>query len=366
LGFLIYSKYSSKSPTVAVTPTATTTPAVDHTVSTTTPSVPASGIVQLSSDQVVSPALFYNGSGITYFDNQGNLYQAALQASGNGLILSGKKKLNIPVKPNIEKILWPQKGNDFIAQIADGSGKITWSYFNSTTGVYTDLPPQIESIDWMPNGTQIVYVWLDANNKASLSLANPDASNHKAIGDMWQTDNIIHVSPDGSQILFYETNNSSADNSINSVTLDGKVWKGLVKNGQNSGVLWSPDGQKFLFNKKDPSTQTYQLWVYNLTSGEAENLGLATTVEKAVWDSSSQAVYAAVPTSGTPGPNIVTADNFYRLDTSSLAKKQLSTDNSSSYDGRDLFLNSTGDKLFFKNAQNGGLYYIDLSAQAQP
>lgn len=368
LGFLIYSKYSSKNSgnSTGTSSSATTTPQTDQTVGTTTPNTPTSTIVQLSSDLVVSPALFYNGAGITYFDNQGNLYQAALQTSGSQIILSGKKKLAIPTKPNIVKILWPQKGNDFIAQITDSSGKTSWSYFNSSAGNYVDLPSQIESLDWMPNGTQIVYVWLDSNNKASLSLANPDSTNYKKIADMWENDNRIHVSPDGTQILYYETNNTGTDNAINSVTTDGKIWKGLVKTGQNSGVLWSPDGQKFLFNKKDPSTLANQLWVYNLTSGETKNLGLTTSVDKAVWDSSSNTVYAAVPNSGTSSQNTFTNDSFYSLGIVSLEKKQYDSGSSSSIDGRNLFLNSTGDKLFFKNAQNGGLYYIDLSSQAQP
>jgi Tol biopolymer transport system component len=143
------------------------------------------------------------------------------------------------------------------------------------------------------------------------------------------------------------------------VTSDGKLWRGLVKNGQNSGVLWSPDGQKFLFGKKDPVTQNYQLWVYNLTSGEIKNLGLFTTVDKAVWDKDSNVIYAAVPTSGAAGSTL-TVDSFYRMDTATLDKKQYAS-SGASIDGRDLFLNATSDKLFFRNAQDGGLYYLDLT-----
>jgi hypothetical protein len=204
-----------------------------------------------------------------------------------------------------------------------------------------------------------MYVWLD-NNKASLSLANPDSSGHVTLAAMWETDDEIHVSPDGSQVLYYETQNSAVNNFINSVTADGKLWKGLVKNGLNYGVLWSPDSQKFLFAKKDPTSNQYQLWFYNLTSGEVKNLGLFTTINKVVWDKDSNMVYASVPTSGSIADNILTTDTIYRINTSTLDKKQYST-GGTAIDGRDLFLNSTDDKLMFRNAQDGSLYYLDLT-----
>lgn len=358
LGFLIYSKYAGSKPsTPSVTNNATSTnTSVTQNIASTTP--PAFNIVQLTSDQVVSPALFFNGTGISYFDHQGNLYQATLQNNNGQMSLASKKQLDIPLKPGITKILWPAKGNDFIAQFTDATGKNTWSYFNSNTGSYTNLPGQVESVDWMPTGDKIMYVWL-SNNKATLNLANPDATNYQKLADMWETDDQLHVSPLGDQALFFETQNTAANNFINSVTADGKLWKGLVKNGQNFGVLWSPDGQKFLFGKKDPVTQNYQLWAYNLTSGEIKNLGLFTTPDKAVWDSGSNIIYAAVPASGAAGSGL-TVDSFYRMNIGTLDKKQYAS-SGASLDGRDLFLNATGDKLFFRNAQDGGLYYLDLA-----
>jgi len=367
LGFLIYSKYSgTKTPAITITPTATSTASsapgfASPTSASGTPAVSGgtSPVVNLTSDQVLSPALFYDGTGITYFDKQGNLYKVNLLNNNGQWQLTGKKQLDIPAKSGITKILWPSQGEDFIAKFTDSTGKISWSYFNHNTGNYTDLPKQVESVDWMPGGQKIMYVWLD-NNVASLSLGNPDTSGHQTLAKMWEPDDEIHVSPDGSQVLYFETQNTGANNFINSVTADGKLWKGLVKNGQNSGALWSPDGQKFLFEKKDPSTFQYQLWFYNLTSGEVKNLGLFTTVDKAVWDKDSTTIYASVPSSGIAGGTALTSDSFFKFNTATLDKKQYSA-GSSAIDGRDLFLNSTGDKLFFRNAQDGGLYYLDLT-----
>lgn len=366
LGFLVYSKYSNKpaednllnqNPPVN---NATSTPPQDLTAgNSNSTSTSPSAVVKLTSDQVVSPALFYNGSGITYFDNQGNLFQAGLEDNNGQIQLTGKKQLNVPLKSGITKILWPAKGNDFIAQFTDAGGKTSWSYFNSAAQVYSDLPAQVLNLDWMPSGNQIMYVWLE-NNKATLNVSDPDSKNWKFLADMWENDNALAVSPDGSEVLYYETENSSTANAINSVSSDGKIWKGLVKNGQNFGVLWSPDSQKFLFAKKDINTQKYQLWIYNLTSGEVKNLGLFTTVEKSVWDKDSNVVYAAVPGSGSAVANSLTQDSFFRMDTTTLEKKEYSSGDLA-IDGRNLFLNSTTDKLLFKNAQDGGLYYLDLT-----
>ena len=368
LGFLIYSKYSGSKtatppPIVQPPPVNTTnaTPPPQNNLASTTPAqTNPPGAVLLTSDQVISPALFFNGQGLSYFDHQGNLYQASLQNNNGQLSLGDKKQLVIPVKAGITKILWPSRGNDFIARLTDVTGNTIWSYFNSSLGVYIDLPPSVESVDWMPTGDKIVFVWVD-NGKGILEVGSPDTKTWQKIGDMYQTDNTVSVSSDGTQVLFYETANPAVNNAINSVSIDGKVWKGLVKNGQNLGVLWSPDGQKFLFGKKDPITQKYQLWVYNLTSGEIKGLGLYTTVSKVTWDKDSNVIYAAVPDTGVPGDNSLTVDSFYRLDTSTLDKKHYPSNPGISLDGRDLFLNATSDKLFFRNAQDGGMYYLDLT-----
>jgi hypothetical protein len=375
LGFLIYAKYSSKKTAVITTPIpgssfASSTTAGGNSnanppagsnggLSSTTPVTQGSpNVVKLSDDQVVSPVLFFSGQGVSYFDGSGNLFQANLQDANGKLQFANKKQLSIPAKPGITNVLWPAKGKDFIAQYTDPTGKLAWTYFNGTNQTYTDYPPQVESVDWLPNGAQILYVWLE-NGKSTLNISDPDTKNWKYLADVWENDDEIKISPDGSQFLYYETNSAANTNSINSATADGKIWKSLVKSGQNLGVLWSPDGQKFLFGKKDLNSQSYQLWIYNLTSGEVKNLGFFTTTLKAVWASDSNVIYAAVPNSANPGTSL-TNDGFFRMDTNTLEKKQFNTGAGSTIDGRNLFLSTDGSKLFFRNAQDGGLYYLDL------
>jgi len=365
LGFLIYTKYSSGDKVVDEVPVdngaaGQQTPS-DNTV-TTDPSlngsISGSPLVKLSDDQVISPALFYNGGGITYFNNQGELYQININASSTPLQLSGKRKLDIQNKSGISGILWPDRGDNFIAEF-NTAGKRTWSFYDSQTGTYVDLPSQIYSLGWMPGGQKIVYTWL-ANGKMSLYTADASTKNYQKIADLFETDDQVIVSPDGASIVFYRNESTDLNNKITQTTPDGKFWKDLVKDGYNIGALWSPDSKHLLFQKREPSSQKFQLWYFGFLSGEIKNLGLFTSTEKAVWAGDSQTVYAAVPTTPSAGQDVLTADSFYRIDTSSLEKKQYSTGTVVA-DGQDLFLDLTGTKLFFKNAQDGGLYYLDLS-----
>ncbi|MCX6797055.1 MAG: hypothetical protein NTX98_01070, partial [Candidatus Doudnabacteria bacterium] len=362
LGFLIYSKYGSKktststsnntSPPVETVDTGNNngTDQGSNNASTTPPETLSQRFVKLTDEQVVSPVLFYNGSAITYLNKQGGVFQADLQESNGVLQLENKRQLeNIPPKQNISKILWPSRGNDFIAEFKS-FGKKTWSYYNNNTVSFTDYPPQIISVDWMPSGDKIIYVWLE-NGKATLNLADPDTKNWVEVSEMWEQDDSIHMSPDGLSVLYFRTENTEASNAINLTTPDGKLWRGLVKEGYNFGVLWSPDSQKFLFNKKDRVTQKYQLWVYDVLAGDVKNLGMFTTVEKAVWDKDGKTIYAAVPkTSSTAAEDGgLTEDGFYKIDVENLEKKEYAADGEK-IDGQNLFLSLSGDKLFFRNA----------------
>jgi hypothetical protein len=376
LGFLIYSKTAKKNPQSATTPpppvavgnqnndNVNSGNSGNQNNNTNNSGNQNNGggeqFVKLTSDQVVSPVLFYNGAGVTYFDKRGQLFQSDFQENNDSLTLAQKRQLSIPQKAGITKILWPQKGDSFIAEIDSSAGK-TWSLYNSQTGGYVDFPPQTTSVGWMPTGDKIMYVWLE-NGKATLNLSNPDTTGWKQVAEMWETDDDINVSPDGQSVVYYRTDSQDISNAINLTTPDGKLWKSLVKDGYNFGVLWSPDSQKFLFGKKDRNTLQYKLWYYNVQTGEVKNLGLATTVDKAVWTNDSAAVYAAVPASGSSASNSLTSDTIVRIDTATMEKKEFIS-SGLTIDGENLLLNNAETRLFFQNAQDGGLYYLDLSGQ---
>ena len=311
--------------------------------------------VRLTDEAVITPALYFQGDGIAYFNNQGQLFRTQMSISGSTVLLSNKTELVVPPKSNINKILWPIIGNSYLTESGIGISR-SWSYYNPDTGTYVDLPSQVKSVSWMPSGNKIIFVWVGGDGKATLNISDPDTNNYQMLTDLYEPDNEISVSPDGQTILFYRNQlSNTSENKINSVTADGKVFNTVVRDGYNKGILWSPDSKKFLFTKLDSSTQKFNLWMADLSSGITKNLGVATSETKAVWSKDGQTILAAVPVSGTFGQGL-TSDTIYKID--------LFTNNRTEYnpgsgvDVREMFTSLDGDVIFFKNAQDNSLYYL--------
>jgi hypothetical protein len=352
LGFLIYQRNTSE-PETPTAPVITEEPEQPEVPQE--PEQPAGRAVKLSDDAVVTPILFYQGNGISYFDSTGRLFQTDLQVTDSNVLLSNKRELTIALKPSISKILWPQAGNNLIAEI--NAGNKTWSFYDSSKAAYVDLPTQISSVDWLPSGDKIAYVWVE-NGQATLNISNPDASGYKTLTTFWEADNVIDVSPDGQIIAFHRTQTADpSKNVISTVSIDGKTFKDVVTDGYNQGISWSPDSKKLLFTKRDNSSLKYNLWVADVVTGEVRNLGFATSVEKVVWAKDGRNIYAAVPVSGTAGSGL-TEDSFFKMDVTTLQKSEIQP--GVAVDGRDLFLSSSENILFFRNAQDNALYYISL------
>jgi hypothetical protein len=74
-----------------------------------------------------------------------------------------------------------------------------------------------------------------------------------------------------------------------------------------------------------------------------------------VWSPDGQTIVAAVPKSGGADQD----DAISKLNINNLAKTDFET--KIAVTAKDLFLSSSGDKVFFKNTQDGGLYYLVLA-----
>lgn len=364
LGFLIYSRSGSggsgtkTTDNTSLQPTPTPTP-TNILNPQPTPSLNQAKINKLTDNQVVSPALTFDGSGVAYFTKQGLLFRASFALGSNPLQFGDIKQLAIEQKPGINKVYWPPNSQDFLLEY-NASGKKTFEYYNNTLGVFTTLPPQVYSLGYLPSGDKIYYVWSSQTGYDTVNASDPDTKNYKTISDIWDKNAVVYVSPDGQNIVYHQDPAMvlGTSNPLTLTDIEGKTWKKIVE-GFVDGVLWSPDGRKFLFGKKDSVSQNYQLWYYDLYSGEVKNLGFFTTPNKAVWGFDNQTVYLAVPLSPASG-GVLTLDSFYKLNTATAEKKQYDSSNMQ-IDGEDLFLSQDNSKLFFRNGQDGGLYYLDLS-----
>lgn len=360
LGFIIWKKSSSKTDTTTTqTPTVVEQPTTVVDTPPVTPPTPTNQATKLTDEAVVTPALFFQGDGIAYFNRQGQLFRTNMSVTGSTVLLSDKTELTVPPKSNISKILWPAVGNSYIAESGTGASR-QWSYYSPDSGSYIDLPSQVKSLSWIPGGNKILFAWVGNDGKATLNVSDPDTNNYHMITDLYEPDNEVSVSPDGQTVLFYRTQTSDqTKNTINTVTIDGKTFNSVVKDGYNKGVLWAPDSKKFLFTRLDPSTQTFSLWLSNITTGEIRNLGVNTSTTKAVWTKDSSSIVVGVPTSGVAGQG-VTTDTVYKIDISGANKTEVSP--GTVVDVEEPFLSLDGNILFFRNGQDGSLYYLMLNS----
>ncbi len=360
LGFLIYNHNKSKDSTETPPTNEEPNPVVEETPPPVEEPPKVSGAVRITDEPIISPILFFQGTGISYFDSTGQLYQTDLEVKDDGTaLLSNRRQYSVALKPNITKILWPAVGINYIAQFGPDS-KPTWSVYETSKAAYADVPSQVYSIDWLPSGDKIMYVWVDANGKATLNVSNPDTTGYQELTDFYEPDNVIDLSPDGSSVLFYRTQTTDVTkNSINLVSADGKTFRSVVKDGYNTGTLWSPDSKKFLFNKRDASSQKLALWVADVSTGEVRSLGVSTTVEKAVWSKDGLSVFVGVPTTGVAGQGL-TQDALQKITIAS--GQQQTFDAGIAVDARDLFLSTNEKVLFFRNAQDNQLYYISVNS----
>ncbi len=355
LGFIIYQRSADNSepetPTVVETPPIVETP-IETPPIIEEPETPTTRAVRLTDESVVSPNLLYRGDGLSYFNNLGQLFQTNFSISGDTVLLSNKRELSIPQKPNISKILWPQAGVSYIAEFQSG-GKKSWSFYDSAKADYVDLPPQVFSLDWLPSGDRIMFIWVDEQNKATLNVSNPDSTNYQTIAEMYEPDNVIKVSPDGQSVLFHRTQGPDQNlNPIIYVSADGQNFRTIIRDGYNQGVMWSADSQKFVFLRRNPSTGLFGVWYSELTNSVIKSLGVESTEDKILWSRDNQTVYVAGKSSQGSG------EVLYKINTQTLEKTEL--DPGTMVDFQSLFMNTSESVIFFRNGTDQALYYMML------
>mgnify|MGYP003393259398 CR=1 FL=1 len=359
LGFLLFTRKgatptnqgnngNNNTPTPTPTPTLEATPTPTPTVTTGT-----GGPAKLLSEEVLSPVLFYKGDGISYFNSQGQLFQLDLRIVGNSASVSNKRQIQITPRPGISKVLWPSTGNSFIAQ-TDAGSKQSWAFYDGSRQVYVELPPQITALAWMPDATKIIYVWQGQNGKNSLNISNPDGSGYSKLADMYNSDTNISIAPDGKNILFYGNSNPTDKNPITVVTSDGKIFKSVVKDGYNLGALWAPDSKRFVFTKRDPQTQNFNLWMGNVLVDDAKNLGLNTTIDKVLWSQDGRFLYVSASNTSSGQSR----ESIYKVNTETLEKTEVVS--GGSFSPREMFLSLNSEVLFFRNVNDNSLYSVPL------
>ncbi|MBP9709758.1 hypothetical protein KBD61_01870 [Patescibacteria group bacterium] len=282
--------------------------------------------------------------------------------------------LQIPLSdqifPDVEEVSWGKSSDKAVLTFPDGSH----IYYDFATGKQATLPRYWDEFDFSPNDNQLVSKSVGNNeDNRYLITANPDGSGARAVEELGQNQDKVHVSwSPNDQIIAYGFTAEPIGFDRQAVVMVGKNkenFKNLVVEGRGFTPKWSPSGQNVLYSVYSGSDGFRpSLWVSG-ASGDAintnrRNLNLQTWVDKCTWQS-EQVVYCAVPSSLEAGaalqPGLFrnTQDFIYKIDLSSGSLTNLGQpEGSPSVD--QITIGSNGQALFFNDASSGKLIRFSL------
>ena len=283
-------------------------------------------------EAVISPVGAYDNNSIWYFNTEGRLFKANTDGSN----ISEYPLAALP-KGILKSTLWPKTGSDFISIAAEGS-KIYKDYFDGAGKFFINLAENIQWIEWLPDGKRVVYVWQSDDKKTQqLVMANADGSGYKTIASLFWPDLALKASPDGETVLMYRSKIEGDTNKIYAANLTTGVISTFVDAGKNTGALWLPVGNKFLY------AQSPKIYLFDVLNKQSKDLNLNTTLDKVAVDASAKYIYAAVPKLDKTGDYFVKvnlssniSENYFVPDSEVRAKNVMLIGNTVYYtDSRD-------------------------------
>jgi|SRR3989344_1901798 len=303
-------------------------------------------LLALSTESAISPVASLDGNGIWFFNSDNRLFR--INADGTGLT-----EFPLPTLSNqkITRVLWPPSGEnlDFLAVTTKDpiiTGKV---YYNSLLKTYTNLPDNIQSIDWLPDSKRVVYVWQSADKQTQqLITANADSAGFVAISNVFYPDLVVEASSDGKTVLLYRSKIEGAVNKIYAADLSTKEITTVIDQGKNLEALWiSPT--RFLFTQ-EAITSYPSVYLYDMISRQAVSLAINTTLDKVVVSGDGKTLYAATPKKDNTGDTFVKVDLVTFKNEDYLLPEQ-------NVRAKNLVL--LGSSVFFVNTTDGKLYGVE-------
>lgn len=261
-------------------------------------------VAPISNREGTSPVFFFDGSGVTYFDNVSKtLVQQSLGRTSSGFTFDAPRDLPIPTfSETISKIFWPDAGQSFIVYSYDEEFKPVFYIYEPNSHSYTVLPRSARTVAWMPNGIDLLY--LDYNESAkqltliqtnrNLTSSVPIATFSNAIGF-----GSIDVSSTGdSAMVHYQLADDNVSLRAYLVALSSKATEEmLLGEGEFIGGFWSPDGAKYAFIILHTNGNTELIIstvVYHMPSEDFVTIGQDNLVLPLVFTSDSQGLYVMI------------------------------------------------------------------------
>jgi hypothetical protein len=343
-----------------VLPPSTSVPSVTTPQATPT-AQNGTNLIRAGITQAVSPSADKNGARF-YNPEDGRFYQTTKDGTITSL---GDKQFF-----NVDKVSWANTKNNAIITTGDGS-KL---YYNFETKQQVTLPSHWDDFQFAPSDNQVVAKSLgsDENNRF-LIVSNPDGTEAKAIQDLGNNADKVHVDwTPSSQVVAWTTTGDPVGGNQQQILFVGQHqenFNALIAPGQGFMPNWSPSGNRLLFSVWMPEDNNKpSLW---LSAGDTANmganrkkLGLATWANKCTWGDENE-IICAVPQNLPANAGLMPSefdqlpDDVYRVDLTTGSATKINNA-SQNYAVKSPVISGDKSKLLFTDAISGSLYSYDL------
>jgi len=299
-----------------------------------------------------------------YFEENGRVFSSAFDGSSS-------ESLSTNELPDLSEIIWSPDRKKVIGIFAGITPKKYFYDFRTKKSVL--LNESIKSIAWAPSAGKIAYHYETADGRYNnISISNPDGSNWRAVFQTRLTDLVVSW-PAADKIYIFNKPSGLTMGSLFAIDPDSGSFTKIFGDLYGLSAIWSPDGQKMIYQTTDEKGKNLKLYVAYSDGSQQKELPLQTLAEKCAWSSDSQTLFCAVPqklSEYAVWPDdyslarVFVSDDFYIVNTASLAKTKIAgSGTSQSFDAQDLILSPNGDYLFFINKKGGLVYNIKLELE---
>ncbi len=292
-------------------------------------------------EEVVSPIASYNNNAVWYGLSDGSLMR---------LDILSQESTEYPLPQisggNFNKLYWPNSGNDFLAASKTGNKNI-FSYFAYDKKEYKVLPDNILNLDWLNDSKRIAVIWKSDNGKVQLVVSNADGTGYKVVRELPWDDLVPKASPTGNNVLMYRANDLPEISKIYSFDIENGQYVELVTVGKNTGVLWSPKGDKFAYTQMAGNDS--KVFIYDLAKRTSTPMNVKASIDQVAFSSDGTTLYAVGNEEQQP-------QKILKINASSGTSQTLHTLSNSDMKAKSIFL--VGQTVFYVGTDDS-LYSVE-------
>lgn len=324
----------------------------------------SSKIKIISQQAILSPVI--DKQKVKYYSaTNGNVFESSF----DGLEITPISSNNLT---NLLKVLWsPNK--DKVITVSEENDQAKKYFYDYQVGQATLLDQRTQWIVWSPEEDKIAYQYYDdQTGDNNISIANPDGSQWTNILNT-RIKNLIVEWPSKTQVSIRTRPSGLAQSVVYTIDLENNDFKKVMNETYGLTILWSPLGDKLLFSETNNQGKNLKLKIADLAKQTIKELDLITLPEKCVWSQDNRTIFCAVPEKKIRSTAVL-PDDYYKkaiyfsdaiwrinLDTAEAVQVAGSTtENSATYDAKELLLSPLEDYLFFVNRKNDYLYNLKL------